>query len=213
MSRLGSPRFGLLRGVPVAENGPALASSLDVLKFRCTGCGNCCRDPLLPLTDADVRRITEHTGDRAPDVVRFIDRMAIDMDDEPEAFAILRQGRRVMVLRHRAARGGCMYLDADERCSIYDARPLGCRIFPFDPTYNRAGKLVRLKLIQATDCRYELDGMNDPESLRRLHEHYREATRQYQAKIAEWNRHQMRRKRRGYQAQTSREFLSFLGLS
>ena len=167
----------------------------------------------MPLTDADVRRITEHTGDRAPDVVRFIDRMGIDMDDEPEAFAILRQGRRVMVLRHRAAAGGCMYLDAAERCSIYGARPLGCRIFPFDPLYNKGGKLVRLNLIQATDCRYELDGKNDVDALRRLHERYLEATRQYHEKIAAWNRIQTRRKRLGRSAQSSTEFLAFLGLS
>jgi biopolymer transport protein ExbB len=33
------------------------------LKFRCTGCGNCCKDPLLPLTDQDVARITQKTLD------------------------------------------------------------------------------------------------------------------------------------------------------
>jgi Fe-S-cluster containining protein len=158
-----------------------------------------------------VRRITEHTGDRAPDVVRFIDRNGIDMDDEPEAFAMLRQGRRVMVLRHSG--GGCMYLDAEARCSIYGARPLGCRIFPFDPTYDKSGTLKRLKLIQATECTYELDGKNDPDALRRLHERYDEATRRYHEKVAEWNQLQTRRKRAGRRAQTSREFLSFLGLA
>lgn len=187
-----------------------MATARELLKFRCTGCGNCCRDPLLPLTDADVRRITEHTGERARDVVRFIDRNGIDMDDEPEAFAILRQGKRVMVLRHTG--GGCRYLDERDRCSIYKARPLGCRIFPFDPAFDRSGKLKRLKLIQATECRYELDGENDPDALRRLHERYEAATRSYQEKIAEWNRVQLRRKRAGRQPQSSREFLEFLGL-
>lgn len=185
-----------------------MASPLALLKFRCTGCGNCCRDPLLPLTDEDVRRIVQHTGDTAMDVVRFVDRNAIDMDDEPEAFAILRQGRRVMVLRQRG--GGCMYLDREERCSIYDARPLGCRIFPFDPSYDRKGKLRRLELIQATDCIYELDGKNSPSALTRLHTQYEEATRLYHEKLAAWNSLQKRRKRAGRSAQTAREFLAFL---
>jgi hypothetical protein len=57
------------------------------LKFRCTGCGNCCKDPLLPLTDQDVVRITQRTGDDPRDFVRWVDRDGIDMDDEPEAFA------------------------------------------------------------------------------------------------------------------------------
>ena len=181
-----------------------------LLQFRCTGCGNCCRDPLLPLTDSDVARITRKTGDLATDVVRFIDRDAIDMDDEPEAFVMLRQGKRVMVLRHQ--RGGCRYLGEDDRCGIYGARPLGCRIFPFDPTFDRDGNVRRLKLIQATDCQYELDGQNDPAVIRKLHARYSAATRAYQHKIVDWNRLQKRRKRSGQAAQTASEFLSYLGL-
>jgi Fe-S-cluster containining protein len=187
-----------------------VASATDLLKFRCTGCGNCCKEPLLPLTDADVRRIVERTGDDAGDVVRFIDRNAIDMDDEPESFAELRQGRRVMILRHQ--NGGCRYLGDDDRCSIYNARPLGCRIFPFDPSYDRKGKLKRLKLIQATDCLYELDGGNDPDTIQKLHTRYEAATHAYQDKIAAWNRVQRARRRLGRRSQTSREFLAFLGL-
>ncbi len=189
---------------------PAVPTTREILKFRCTGCGNCCKEPLLPLTDADVRRITGHTGDPASEVVRFVDRDAIDMDDEPEAFASLRQGKRVMILRHE--RGGCRYLDDDDRCSIYEARPLGCRIFPFDPTWNRQGKLRHLKLIQATDCLYELDGKNDVPAMRELHTQYVAATQAYQAKIAEWNRLQQRRKRADRAAQTSKDFLEFLDL-
>lgn len=184
--------------------------SPDLLKFRCTGCGNCCKDPLLPLTDADVERITKSTGDDARDVVRFVDRNAIDMDDEPEAFAALRPGKRVMILRHEG--GGCRYLGDDDRCTIYGARPLGCRIFPFDPKFDRNGKLRRLKLIPATDCKYELDGQNDPDAIRVLHQRYEAANAAYQARIAEWNRLQRARRRSGRQAQTSQDFLKFLGL-
>jgi Fe-S-cluster containining protein len=182
----------------------------EILKFRCTGCGNCCKEPLLPLTDVDVKRIAEHTGDAPSDIVRFVDGDAIDMDDEPEAFATLRQGKRVMILRHEY--GGCRYLGDDDRCRIYEARPLGCRIFPFDPRWDKNGKVHRLKLIQATDCLYELDGKNDVPALRTLHGEYERATQEYQAKIAEWNKLQFRRKRMQRAAQTAREFLTFLGL-
>ncbi len=180
------------------------------LGFRCTQCGNCCKDPLLPLTDADLRRIVEHTGDAPEDVVRWVDRFAIDMDDEPQAFVRLRQGRRVMVLRHQ--RGVCRYLGADDRCSIYDARPLGCRIFPFDPSFGRDGKLRRLRLIQATDCPHELDGKNPVRPLRSLHQRYQRATADYYEKVAEWNRRQRRQLRAGRSAATARQFLQFLGL-
>ena len=182
------------------------------LSFRCTGCGNCCKDPLLPLTDADARRISEHTGDKVEDIVRWVDRHGIDMDDEPEGFVMLRQGKRVPVLRH--TRGACHYLGEDNRCTIYKARPLGCRIFPFDPTFGKKdGKLRHLKLIQATECKYDLEGKNDVDDMRDLHERYEAATQAFQERIVEWNRAQSARKRKGQAAQTARQFLEFLGLS
>ncbi|MFZ5894404.1 MAG: YkgJ family cysteine cluster protein [Myxococcota bacterium] len=192
-----------------AREHPPVAQAHKYFKFRCTGCGNCCKEPLLPMTDADLRRISERTGDAPADIVRFIDRNAIDMDDEPESFLTLRQGKRVMILRHQS--GGCRYLGDDNRCTIYGARPLGCRIFPFDPLYDKQGGLRRLKLIQATDCLYEMDGENDPDAVQKLHRRYEAQNTAYQAKVAEWNRVQQARKRAGRAAQTSREFLEFLG--
>jgi len=161
------------------------------------------------MTDADLRRINERTGDAPADIVRFIDRSAIDMDDEPEAFLSLRQGKRVMILRHQG--GGCRYLGDDNRCTIYGARPLGCRIFPFDPTYDKKGGLRRLKLIQATECLYEMDGDNDPAVVQKLHQRYEAQNVAWRGKVKEWNRLQQARKRAGRAAQTSREFLAFLG--
>jgi Fe-S-cluster containining protein len=187
-----------------------MVSGERFLKFRCTGCGNCCKDPLLPLTDRDVLQITQRTGAPAQSFVRWVDRNGIEMDDEPEAFVRLRAGKRVMVMRQGA--GGCHFLGKDDRCSIYASRPLGCRIFPFDPTYSKQGKLVRLKLIQATDCLYELDGENDPSAVQRLHRRHDGATSSYHERVAIWNQEQSRRARQGRRVQTSRDFLAFLGV-
>jgi Fe-S-cluster containining protein len=181
-----------------------------LLRFRCTGCGNCCKDPLLPLTDADVRRISERTGERPEEFVKWVDKNGIEMDDEPEGFVSLRQGKRVMVLRH--GRRGCRFLGEDNRCTIYTSRPLGCRIFPFDPTFGKDGKLRRLTLIQATDCQYQLDGKNDVKEMKKLHERYEDATEAFQDKIASFNKEQTKRKRNGQSAQTARQFFDYLGL-
>lgn len=180
------------------------------LKFRCTGCGNCCKDPLLPLTDADVRRIAKHTGDAPGDIVRWVDRHGIDMDDEPEAFVRLRQGKRVMVLRQQGGR--CRYLGEDDRCSIYSARPLGCRVYPLDPHLYRDGSIKRLRVVKATPCPYELDGKNDLEELLELDDRYQTAHGDYNDKVAEWNRTEERRRRAGKAPRTSSAFLDFLGL-
>jgi Fe-S-cluster containining protein len=186
------------------------AKGAEFLRFRCTGCGNCCKEPLLPITDADVRRITRRTGDPASELVQWVDEDGIDMDDEPEAFVMLRQGKRVMVLRHQ--NGACRYLGKDDRCTIYTARPTGCRVYPFDADFTKGGKLKRLKIVKATECPHEMDGDNDPETLRKLDDTYQQAHWDYNDKVAEWNREQQERKREGKAARTASEFLAFLGL-
>ena len=184
--------------------------ALPLLRFRCTGCGNCCRDPLLPLTDADLRRVVEHTGLPANEVIKWVDRHEIDLPGEPESFVTLRQGRRVMVLRH--VHGHCRFLGADDRCTIYEARPLGCRIFPFDPDFNRKGEMVRLRMIDATDCPYETDGKNSKIQIRTLHRASEAERSAYEAKVADWNRLQRSRTRGGRSAATASEYLAYLGV-
>ncbi|HEY1532553.1 MAG TPA: YkgJ family cysteine cluster protein [Polyangiaceae bacterium] len=191
-----------------------MATGEKYLKFRCTQCGNCCKDPLLPLTESDIKRIVKHTGEPSHELVRWVDKNGIDMDDEPEAFVMLRQGKRVMVLKHEG--GGCRYLGSDDRCTIYSHRPLGCRIFPFDPSFHDtgkdAGKLRRLKLIDATDCKYELDGENDLGKIQALHGKHQSATKSYQDKVATWNARQAERKRSGRKLQTAADFFEYLGI-
>jgi Fe-S-cluster containining protein len=186
-----------------------LARHLELLKFRCTGCGNCCRDPLLPLTDADIARITERTALGAADIVKWVSCREIDLDAGSESFVSLRVGPRVMVLRH--TRGHCRFLGDDDRCSIYSFRPLGCRIFPFDPDFER-GKLVRLRMIDATDCPYESNGSNDVNKLLRLNQDTERELAVYHGKVADWNREQARRRRRGHAPSHAAEFLRYLGL-
>jgi Fe-S-cluster containining protein len=187
-----------------------VAPRLKNLKFRCTGCGNCCKEPLLPLTRGDLLRIIARTGDDSADIVQWVDRNGIDMDDEPEAFVKLRPGKRVMVLRHQ--RGRCRYLGPDDRCTIYRSRPLGCRVFPFDPEFSTRGKLLRLQLNEeATECPYELDGSNRVDELRRLNERYEKANAEHHEFVAAWNRLQRARVRKGAAAATGADFLTFLG--
>ena len=159
----------------------------------------------------DVVRIAKRTGDKPEEFIRWVDRHGIEMDDEPEGFVELRQGKRVMVLRHQG--GGCYYLGADDRCTIYTSRPLGCRAFPFDPTFGKDGKLRHLKLIQAADCKYELDGKNSVKEIRELDANVEEANEAWYESIATWNKAQQKKKRSGRAAGTARQFFDFLGLS
>lgn len=156
-----------------------------------------------------MQRIAKGTGEKPKDFIRWVDRHGIEMDDEPEGFVMLRNGKRVMVLRH--THGGCYFLGKDNRCTIYKSRPLGCRIFPFDGTFSKDGKLRRLKLIQAADCKYELDGKNDVDELYKLDTRHEEAGHEWHDRIADWNKAQTQRKRAGKAAGTAREFFAFMG--
>lgn len=198
-------------GVTRSEGSRIVDSSRRWLRFRCTGCGSCCREPLLPLTDGDLRRIVRATGDDPRDVVAWVTPEQIAMDDEPEAFVRLRGGPRVMVMRQ--GRTGCRFLGPDQRCRIYASRPQGCRVFPFDADFDRSGALRRLRLIQGADCRYALDGHNDPAAIRRRQECYGEATHRYHARVARWNAGQAVRRDAGRAPGSGPEFLRFLGFS
>jgi Fe-S-cluster containining protein len=94
------------------------ASRLTPLRFKCTGCGNCCtgnpRDYWVEVSKAEQQRIARHLG------------------------ISLRWLRRRYVLRERdgdglSMKGGaCIFLDG-ARCRIYAARPAQCRGYPLWP--------------------------------------------------------------------------------
>jgi Fe-S-cluster containining protein len=188
-----------------------LAIDRKLLKFHCTGCGNCCREPLLPITDRDLRRLVEYTRQRPADLVRWVAAKNIDLDDEPEAFVRLRAGMRVMTLRHH--RSGCVLLDANQLCTAYAVRPIGCRVFPFDSSYDSKGRIRRLELIQATDCPYEPTGKQSIPTLRRQQLEFLDEVDAYQAKVAAFNHLQDCRTRKRRSLLTGRDFFGFLGLS
>lgn len=187
-----------------------MAAPIKNLNFRCTGCGNCCKDPVLPLTDDDIRRIVDGTGESPLNFVRYTDRYHIDMDDEPEAFASFRQGKRALVMRQ--GRGGCYFLGEDDRCTIYEHRPLGCRAFPFDPSYGKDKKLRSLKIIDVIECEYELDGKNNPAQIVATQDHYEAMNEAYYERVEAWNRLQRARRRAGKRPELAKRFLEFLGV-
>ena len=70
-------------------------------------CGKCCHETEMPLTLEDIERI-ESLGYSRRD------------------FAIKVGG----IYRLRNVNGRCYFLGKDNRCRIYENRPLGCRIYP-----------------------------------------------------------------------------------
>ena len=110
----------------------ALADAIESIGFSCTRCGACCRG------DGD-----EHTATVFPDEVRAL---ADDGDEwrdvaRPLPFGLdadYERGATFEWALQTDACGDCtFYASADDagerpgRCTVYDARPLICRTYPF----------------------------------------------------------------------------------
>lgn len=88
------------------------------LPFACRGCGRCCRGPggYVWVEPEEVPRLAETTG------------MTVD------AFGkryLRRRGMRLALVD--GASGDCVFLDEAGRCTVYSARPVQCRTYPWWP--------------------------------------------------------------------------------
>jgi Fe-S-cluster containining protein len=89
----------------------------DGLKFRCTGCGDCCTGaPGFVWVKAD------EIADLAASVGLAV--------EEFEGRYVRKVGNRRSLVEHD--NGDCVFFDNQTRkCTVYDARPKQCRTWPF----------------------------------------------------------------------------------
>ncbi len=111
----------------------------DSLRFGCTGCGKCCTGHHVPLTLAEARRWADANGQ----VVVLIEAFVTDGPGMPleQREHVLRRSHavrcgaseaRVSVTFAAFNPGRCRNLDDNDLCTIYDERPLVCRIYPVE---------------------------------------------------------------------------------
>jgi len=89
--------------------------------MKCNNCGHCCDDPLtqVNLTIGDIHRLTEFLGCSVEDL--FKEHMAMNPFGDPD------------LIHYDLDLGlnkGCKFR-MDGKCSVYSARPLNCRLFPY----------------------------------------------------------------------------------
>jgi Fe-S-cluster containining protein len=184
-----------------------VTAGTSLFGFRCTRCGNCCRDARVPLTDVDLMRLSAHTGSAPADLVEWLSADEIDMTGEPETQVRDRSGYRTLVLRH--ARGSCDFFDESAGCTAYDARPVACRTYPLDASFGRRGGVRRLRLLPgASDaCDFARDGRVDLRELRADTERQDRELASYAERVSRWNRMQARRARFGHALRTTHDFI------
>jgi len=89
------------------------------LYFGCTECGNCC---------SDTSGYVELTEEEAGNIAEFL---GLSETDFLEKFIEVTKDAASLHLKSHE-NGDCIFL-VENRCSIYPARPLQCRTFPFWP--------------------------------------------------------------------------------
>jgi Fe-S-cluster containining protein len=200
-----------LRFARTGERLARLASTTAVsaLNFRCTACGNCCRNLRVAVTSLDVARLAAARAAEPSSLVAWLAPDAVDMTGEPESFVELDEGRRLMVLAQRD--GACLLLGADNRCGAYAARPRDCRTFPFDFAETNAShsSARHLTLLPLQDCEYDNDGHNDAELLDAEDQARWSELFDYRALVARWNRRAWHRRRLQRRVGDAAAFLAF----
>lgn len=175
--------------------------------MHCAQCGTCCCDPVIELTDSDLRRLVKFTGLPLDSLVKMYAKSDFTVVDDTEDWINLSYGKRQLGLRKKKD-GSCLFLSEKRQCSAYEARPMACRIFPIDVFLDEDSKatefdlsdVVRDKFIK---CKQYPGKSNSHKDFSLKAEQSGKETGSFCRKIKQWNK---RPERGGKDA-----FLNFLG--
>lgn len=123
--------------VPIKQSGQ--------INFRCTLCGDCCRnlENAVMLESLDAYRLLQYLK-KSGSPITGMDEL---YDRYTEPIPLNEQGYPICVLKTRGPQHECIFLK-NNRCSVYEARPRTCRLYPFS-----AGPDDRGKAFQYYVCR------------------------------------------------------------
>ena len=100
-----------------ADDRDDIGEHVPLLAAPCIekGCEECCLETEMPLTRTDVERLA-------------------GLGHDPAAFTLVEDGFTFLT----NVEGRCYFLDQEGRCSAYDDRPEGCRLYPLVLTEDMA---------------------------------------------------------------------------
>lgn len=110
------------------------------LRFECIRCGNCCTDKntLVSLTYLDILRIKNGLDLDINDVLETIgffvfDKALTEEDKQRMVLSpIITEKGLAFIALLKNSLGGCFFYNStDNKCLIYDIRPMFCQTFPF----------------------------------------------------------------------------------
>lgn len=202
---------------PNATSAPAPSVRPEL--FRCTQCGNCCKELFVAVTHRDLQRLQDATQTPASSMVTWLPPGAVEIASAAGQFLSTADGLRLMVLAHEA--GACRFLSADKRCSVHEHRPLDCQQFPLHVSHRgkveflteaRPMPALRLRVLGNVQCEAEEGELSLVDQATGIEAQRAEEVLEYAQLVAEWNRRSRWLERLRNKKPDLRELFGFLGL-
>ncbi len=160
-------------------------------QIDCKRCGTCCKEPLIPINDLEVRKLVKATGMPGKKIVRFYSIDEIQWDQDADDWVELAVGHRIMAIRK--VRDRCVFLTRNG-CSVYNHRPRVCRIFPVDFLFEEDSmKMDVERQSRVKGCKAVTpDSSENNMQLVSIGRALYKSDLTYQKKVAKWNRQNYR---------------------
>jgi len=127
----------------------------DIVRFKCHHCSYCCTAVVCLPTPWDVIRIV-----RATEFLEFPTPEEVSGVAKSDLTWLECKGQRYVMALRRDEKEGCYFLDTKKRrCSIYESRPILCRLFPFKLHETRDGEFKSFSLHKDVQCPRYRDGV------------------------------------------------------
>jgi len=161
----------------------------DTVHFKCHHCNHCCTEVVCLPTPWDVIRIVRETGARPEDFLEFITPDEIEEVAKNDPTWLRCGGEKYLMALRRYEGSGCHFLDSKTRfCSIYESRPLLCRLYPFKLNESRSGEFKGFTLHKKVGCPKHTDGAYETKPLLAIYREDDAHQNDYQELVKIFNR-------------------------
>ena len=123
------------------------------VRFSCHACLRCCTEAVVFPTPWDVIRIVRDEGCNPYEILEFITPDDIKGVDKDDPTWLKCGGKKYMMSLTRDEETGCHFLDQEERrCTIYESRPILCRLYPFKVELGKEDEFKGFSLHRNIEC-------------------------------------------------------------
>lgn len=162
----------------------------ETVQFSCHHCNHCCTEVVCLPTPYDVIRIAKDTKRHPHTFLEFLTPDELEGVDDDDPTWLLCEGKKYMMALKRSEKTGCYFLDKKTRyCSIYESRPLLCRLYPFKVQEYRDGTFKGFTLHKDVGCPRHRDGVMAVAPLRDIYFEDTKHHEDYDALVDMFNSH------------------------